>query len=127
MSHDGLNRGLLSAQCAFSEKGAQGNGLCFLKGCGALYLFVEVIFFSEKRKHLPTDGYRPDAIFPASEKYRGITFIDLPAKQFDVPTPAFLKFSFEDGHYQEVVSGQSFKIMEGSCQVGEGKIISIEK
>lgn len=98
-----------------------------MKGCGGIVLICRSDFFSEKRKHLPTDGYRPDAIFPASEEYWGITFIDLPAKQFDVPTPAFLKFSFEDGHYQEVVSGQSFQIMEGSCQVGEGKIISIEK
>lgn len=92
-----------------------------------MYLFVEVTFFSAQRKYLPADGYRPDAIFNESEDYWGITFIALPIEQFDVPTQAFLKFSFEECHYQEVVSGQSFKIMEGSCQVGEGKIISIEK
>lgn len=98
-----------------------------MKGCGQVYLFVEVTFFSGQRKYLPTDGYRPDAIFTESGDYWGVTFLALPTEQFDVPTQAFLKFSFEDGHCQEVASGQSFKIMEGPCQVGKGKIISIEK
>lgn len=85
-------------------------------------MFVEVVFFSAKRKYLPTDGYRQDAIFNKSQDYWGITFIRLPIEQFDVPTEAFLKFSFQDCHYQEVVSGQSFRIMEGFCQVGEEKV-----
>lgn len=90
-------------------------------------LFVEVIFYSEQRKHLPANGYRPDAIFSNYKDYWGITFIDLPIAEFDVPTPATIKFSFQDCHYQEVVEGQLFLIMEGSHQVGKGKIISIEK
>lgn len=92
-----------------------------------MYLFAEVIFYSEQRKHLPASGYRPDAIFNDCKDYWGITFIDLPITKFDVKTPATIKFSFKDCHYQEVVSGQFFLIMEGPHQVGEGKIISIEK
>ena len=91
-----------------------------------MYLFTEVIFYSEQRKYLPTNGYRPDAVFNDTGDYWGITFINLPIDKFDVPTPADIKFSFQDCHYQEVVPGQSFAIMEGAHQVGEGKIISIE-
>ncbi len=91
-----------------------------------MYLFVEVMFYSEQRKHLPTNGYRPDVIFNAIEHYWGVTFTDLSIEKFDVPTPATIVFSFQD-HYQEVVPGQVFMIMEGSHRVGEGKIISIEK
>lgn len=38
-----------------------------------------------------------------------------------------IKFSFQDCHYLDVFEGQSFAIMEGARQAGEGKIISIEK
>ncbi len=92
-----------------------------------MYLFTEVIFYSGQRKHLPTDGYRPDAIFNETKDYWGITFIELPIEKFDVPTAAAIKFSFQEVHYQEVTPGQLFAIMEGPYQVGEGKIISIEK
>lgn len=92
-----------------------------------MYLFVEVTFYSKQREYLPANGYRPDAVFNKSKDYWGITFVDLPIEKFDVPTPAILKFSFQDCHYQEVALGQSFKIMEGARQVGEGRIISIEK
>ena len=80
-----------------------------------------------KRQQLPADGYRPDAVFNGLNEYRGITFTELPIEGFDAPTPAAIKFSFQDAHYQEVVPGQVFKIMEGLHQVGEGRIISIEK
>ncbi len=92
-----------------------------------MYLFAEVIFYSEQKNNLPTNGYRPDAVFNDTGDYWGITFINLPFDKFDVPTPADIKFSFQDCHYKEVVPGQSFTIMEGANQVGEGKIISIEK
>lgn len=90
-----------------------------------MYLFVEVIFYSGKRKHLPAKGYRPDAVFNRSRDYWGISFIELSVEKFDVPTPAIMKFSFQD-HYQEVAPNQLFEIMEGAKQVGEGKIISVE-
>lgn len=92
-----------------------------------MYLYAEVIFYSGQRKHLPVSGYRPDAVFQGNQDYWGITFLDLPAERFDVATPAMIKFSFQDSHYQEVVPGQSFTIMEGARQVGEGKIVSIEE
>lgn len=92
-----------------------------------MYLLTEVIFFSGKRRHLPASGYRPDAIFNESRDYWGITFVDLPIEKFDVFTPTIIKFTFQDCHYQEVSPGQSFAIMEGACQVGKGKIISIEE
>ena len=92
-----------------------------------MYLIAEVIFYSGQRKQLPADGYRPDAVFSGLNEYRGITFTELPIEGFDAPTPAAIKFSFQDAHYQEVVPGQVFKIMEGLHQVGEGRIISIEK
>ena len=91
-----------------------------------MYLFAEVIFYSRERNHLPQNGYRPDAIFNETKAYWGITFIELPIEKFDVPTPAAIKFSFQD-HFEEVIPGQPFAIMEGNHQVGEGKIISIEK
>ncbi|MDE7299255.1 MAG: hypothetical protein K2N94_10575 [Lachnospiraceae bacterium] len=92
-----------------------------------MYLLAEVIFYSKQRKNLPVSGYRPDAVFHGNQDYWGITFTDLPIEKFDAPTPAAIKFSFQERHYQEVVPGQSFAIMEGARQVGEGKIISIEK
>lgn len=92
-----------------------------------MYLFAEVIFYSGKRKHLPADGYRPDAVFNENQEYWGITFVELPVDKFDVPAPAIIKFSFQNYHYQEVVPGQSFAIMEGPHKVGEGKIVTIEK
>ena len=91
-----------------------------------MYLFTEVIFYSGQRKCLPTNGYLPDAIFNEMKDYWGITFVELPADKFDDPVPAIIKFTFQDSHYQDVVQGQSFAIMEGPNQVGEGKIISIE-
>jgi len=92
-----------------------------------MYLFAEVVFFSEKRKHLPVKGYRPDAIFNKAQDYWGITFTDLQVEKFDVPTFAIIQFTFQDCHYQEVVPNRLFSIMEGANQVGEGKIISIEE
>lgn len=92
-----------------------------------MYLFTEVIFYSGQRNDLPTNGYRPDAIFNETKDYWGITFVELPAEQFDVPVPAIIQFSFQNSHYQDVMPGQSFTIMEGLHQVGEGKIISVEK
>ena len=41
--------------------------------------------------------------------------------------PAIIQFTFQNSHYQDVVQGQSFAIMEGPNQIGEGKVISIEK
>ena len=90
-------------------------------------LYVEVIFYSGQRKELPASGYRPDAVFQGNQDYWGITFLDLPVEGFDVVTPAMIKFTFQDSHYQEVVPGQFFTILEGARQVGEGKIISIEE
>lgn len=77
-----------------------------------MYLFVEVIFYSGQWKHLPVKGYRLDAVFNKSRDYWGITFIELPVEKFDVPTPAIMKFSFQDCHYQEVMPNQLFEIME---------------
>ena len=90
-----------------------------------MYSFTEVIFYSGKRKYLPKNGYRPDAIFNETKEYWGITFVELPAEKFDVPVPAIIKFTFQNSH-QDVMQGQSFAIMEGFNQVGEGKIISIK-
>jgi len=92
-----------------------------------MYLFTEVVFYSGQRIYLPTNGYRPDAVFGTMKDYWGITFVELPVEKFDVPVPAIIKFSFQDSHYQDVTPGQSFAIMEGFHQVGEGEIISIEK
>ena len=92
-----------------------------------MHLFAEVVFYSNRRKHLPVAGYRPDATFNANKDYWGITFIDLPISSFDTPTPACIQFTFQECHYNEVKPEQIFQIMEGACQVGEGKIICIEK
>lgn len=92
-----------------------------------MYLFVEVIFYDGKRKNLPQSGYCLDAIFNEAKEYWGINFVELPIEKFDTPTPAIIKFIFQDCHYGEVGPGQSFVIMEGGHQIGEGKIISIEK
>ncbi len=64
--------------------------------------------------------------FSAGNSTKVITFVELPAEKFDVPIPAIIKFTFQNSHYQDVMLGQSFTIMEGFNQVGEGKIISIE-
>lgn len=101
-----------------SQSGVRGNGI--------MYLYVEVTFHAGQRKILPQTGYRPDAVFNKSGDYWGITFIELNADRFDVPTPAIIKFSFQDCHCKQVHIGQKFLIMEGSHQVGEGKIISVD-
>ncbi len=75
---------------------------------------------------MPKKGYRPDGIFNETRDYWGITFVELPAEKFDAPVPAIIEFTFQNSHYQDVMQGQSFAIMEGFIQVGEGKIISIE-
>lgn len=91
-----------------------------------MYLFTEVVFYSGQRRYLPTNGYRPDAIFNETKDYWGITFVELSAEKFDVPVPAIIQFTFQNSHYQDVVQGQLFAIMEGPNQIGEGKVISIE-
>ena len=90
-----------------------------------MYLIVEVVFYSNKRKSLPLSGYRPDAVFNGKD-YWGITFKELVIDDFDVPTVASIKFTFQDSHYDEITTGQKFKIMEGQNQVGNGMIVSIE-
>ena len=87
---------------------------------------AEVVFYTEQRKVFPQNGYRPDVIFSGSEDYWGITFIDFESNCFNTPILATIEFTFQDSHYQEIVPGQSFKIMEGSHQVGEGKVLFIE-
>ena len=96
------------------------------EGVGSLCIYLRKLSFILKRKYLPKNGYRPDAIFNETKEYWGITFVELPAEKFDVPVPAIIKFTFQNSHYQDVMQGQSFAIMEGPDQVGEGKIISIE-
>ena len=91
-----------------------------------MYLFVEVLFYSGQRVHLPASGYRPDAVFAGRDDYWGITFPDLSGIEFDAPTLTIVRFTFQECHYGEVKPGQSFAIMEGPHQVGEGSVISIE-
>lgn len=91
-----------------------------------MYLVVEVVFYSDRRKQLPKTGYRPDATFNKNKDYWGITFIELPLTGFDILTLAHIQFTFQESHYQEVEPGQKFQIMEGPHQVGEGRIIGIE-
>lgn len=91
-----------------------------------MYLFAEVIFYSGQRASLPSPGYRPDAIFDRAGEYWGITFLDLPAEKFDAPTPAVIRFTFQERHYEEVAPGQTFAIMEGPHEMGEGTVISVE-
>lgn len=89
--------------------------------------FAEVVFYKGQRKALPKTGYRPDAVFDGFEDYWGITFIDLKADQFDAPFLAAIEFTFQAVHYREIADGQIFKIMEGSRQVGEGRVVSVER
>ena len=88
---------------------------------------AEVVFSKGQRKTLPETGYRPDAVFDGYDDYWGITFIDLNADRLDTPFLAAIEFTFQAVHYREIAVGQTFKIMEGSRQVGEGRVISIEK
>ena len=88
---------------------------------------AEVVFYAGQRRSLPANGYRPDAIFNKYQDYWGITFTELTAKQFNIPILATIEFTFQDSHCQEIAPGQSFRIMEGPHQVGEGKVLSIRK
>ena len=88
---------------------------------------AEVVFYAGQRKLLPQIGYRPDAVFDGSDDYWGITFADLKAERFDTPILSAIEFTFQAAHYREIAEGQTFKIMEGSRQVGEGRVISVEK
>lgn len=92
--------------------------MCFL---------AEVVFYLGRRKQIPTNGYRPDAVFGGSDDYWGITFIDISIGEFDTPIRAAIEFTFQKSHYQEIYTGQTFMIMEGQTQVGEGKVVSLEK
>ena len=88
---------------------------------------AEVVFYTGQRKQIPVNGYRPDAVFSGSEDYWGITFIDMSTGEFDTPICAAIEFTFQESHYKEIYTGQTFMIMEGPTQVGEGKIVSFEK
>lgn len=88
---------------------------------------AEVVFYAGQRRCLPGKGYRPDAIFNGFQDYWGITFTDLTAKQFNIPVLAAIEFTYQERHYQEIVPDQSFRIMEGPRQVGEGKVLFVEK
>ena len=92
------------------------------------HIIAEVIFYSGVRKAIPTDGYRPDAIFNSSEPntYWGIMFPEMRVTAFDTPTRMEMRFTFHNAHYDEVQIGQSFTIMEGATKVGEGKVIEIK-
>ena len=86
-----------------------------------------MIFYRGKRSTLPTCKYRPDIIVDGIEdSYWGITFTDIDLSNFDVSCIAEIKFTFQEKHYDEVSTGQTFKIMEGANQVGEGKILFVE-
>ena len=92
-----------------------------------MYLIADVIFYRGKRKHLPVHTYRPDIIVDGiKDSYWGIVFTDLNLSDFDIACIAEIKFTFQPEHYMEVSVGQTFKIMEGANQVGEGKILFIE-
>lgn len=90
-------------------------------------IYAEVIFYSTQRTTLPRKDYRPDALFGDNKDYWGITFLNLPIENFDVWTPARIKFTLQKSNYFEIVPKQKFYIMEGSRQVGEGKVISLNK
>jgi len=94
----------------------------------AIYLIANVMFYSGKRATLPGTYYRPDIIVDgySDDYYWGITFTDLVMSDFDVPEIAEVRFTFDLKHYDEVTIGQTFKIMEGPHQVGEGEILFIE-
>lgn len=92
-----------------------------------MYLNVEVVFYSEQRQTLPRNGYRPDAVFGGHDEYWGITFFDLAVEHFNTWLLASMKFTFQECHYNEVFVNQTFRIMEGPRQVGEGRILSIEE
>lgn len=88
-------------------------------------ILTEVMFYSNQRKELPSNGYRPDAVFNGNTEYWGITFVDLSIKEFDTFSPAIIKFTFQKNHYSKLIEGQTFMIMEGAKQVGEGKILAL--
>lgn len=88
---------------------------------------AEVVFYAGQRRCLPANGYRPDAIFNEHQDHWGITFTELTAKQFNIPILATIEFTFQDRHYQEIAPDQTFRIMEGPHQVGEGKVLFIGK
>lgn len=92
-----------------------------------MYFLARVVFYAGKRKFLPISGYRPDAIFCGRNDYWGITFIDLKSENFDAPVLTKIAFTVQDKHYQEIAIDQTFQIMEGARQVGEGKVVFIEK
>jgi len=90
-------------------------------------LIADVIFYIGKINTLPVRNYRTDIIVEGIEdSYWGITFTDIDLSDFDVGCIAEIKFTFRPKHYAEVSIGQTFKIMEGANQVGEGKILFIE-
>lgn len=91
-----------------------------------MHLVVEVWFASGKRKSLPLKSYRPDIVVKdISESYWGITFTKLDVDAFDIPVRAEIKFTFQEKHYFEIKMGQTFHIMEGPNQVGQGTFLSL--
>lgn len=87
----------------------------------------EITFYSGVRATLPSCGYRPDAVFEGHQgAYWGITFTQLSDGNFDSPILAEFMFTFQQKHAEEVEIGQTFQIMEGALQVGEGNIIAID-
>ena len=92
-----------------------------------MHLITEIRFHNGRRKTVPLKGYRPDIVVDnGHEEYWGITFTEFEAHDFDIWVHAEAKFTFQEAHYSEVHVGQSFRIMEGPHEVGEGKILKIE-
>lgn len=92
-------------------------------------MLAEVIFYAKEGDQAPAAGYRPDAVFcdNGQKEYWGITFAEVSAAGSDATIFAEITFTFDEMHYSEVENGQRFLIMEGSHQVGEGTILSIEQ
>ena len=86
-------------------------------------LRVMVKFYWEKRKSIPTYGYRPHFVVRGDSEYLGIEFIELELNEFNVFAEAVVKLLYDNVGYHKLKKGVSFDILEGATVVGEGYVL----
>lgn len=95
----------------------------FKSNSGAL---VEIKFYSDDKRYLPSFNYRPHFVINGSDYYMGVSFTEfLEAPAFDRNINAKVKFIYDRIDYSSLIVGMQFEVREGAKTVGIGKVIEL--
>lgn len=88
--------------------------------------YVEVIFDSQKRQTVPSNGYRPHIVLQKdpTRTYLGVFFTGMNgAEKFDKSLLLQINGMYEGVDYSQIVINDQFWVMEGSSIVATGTIL----